>query len=454
MRRKRGYGKIILTLLVIAVLGAAYFISNSPAFEQNPPTAALGEQIFWNGKDDINLSMSDDSGIKQYTIKGLDGKGKELFSDTIEAKNAKDVTANLDLKRWLRVAKEIVLELQITDTSKANFFSGNTATYKSTITIDRKRPTLAILSNSYSITKGGSALVVFSADDDNLKEVYIKSGDKKFIPQKFINDKNYISLVAWSVLEDNFSANIVAKDAAGNVAIQPIRYFLREKNYSTSKLTLKEDFLKGKITALIEEVGDAAPDSLVDRFFLVNRDYRNKNEALIEKITSQIDPNYVVAGFSLTPFYPLKNAAAVASFGSHRFFSYNGQNAGESYHLGLDLASVKQADIKTNNKSYVAFAGFNGIYGNMLALYHGLGLYSIYGHCTEIFAKKGSFVNADAVVALTGTTGLALGDHLHFGVLVQGIEVRPEEWMDQNWITKNITDIIKNAKTLVEKRGT
>ena len=42
-----------------------------------------------------------------------------------------------------------------------------------------------------------------------------------------------------------------------------------------------------------------------------------------------------------------------------------------------------------------------------------------------------------------------MGDHLHFGVLVQGVEVRPEEWMDKEWINLNITEVMKNAKKLI-----
>ncbi|XPV82155.1 MAG: hypothetical protein ACNI22_16655 [Halarcobacter sp.] len=41
----------------------------------------------------------------------------------------------------------------------------------------------------------------------------------------------------------------------------------------------------------------------------------------------------------------------------------------------------------------------------------------------------------------TGSTGAVFGDHLHFGVLVQGIEVNPLEWMDRNWIKTRITHI-------------
>jgi murein DD-endopeptidase MepM/ murein hydrolase activator NlpD len=49
-------------------------------------------------------------------------------------------------------------------------------------------------------------------------------------------------------------------------------------------------------------------------------------------------------------------------------------------------------------------------------------------------------------------SGYAMGDHLHFGILVQGIEVRPEEWMDRKWIADNITSVIDTAKMYIDQQ--
>jgi len=46
-------------------------------------------------------------------------------------------------------------------------------------------------------------------------------------------------------------------------------------------------------------------------------------------------------------------------------------------------------------------------------------------------------------------SGLALGDHLHFGILVQGIEVRPVEWFDAKWIKKFISNVFKEADKII-----
>jgi len=59
-------------------------------------------------------------------------------------------------------------------------------------------------------------------------------------------------------------------------------------------------------------------------------------------------------------------------------------------------------------------------------------------------------VHAGQMIARTGS--LALGDHLHFGILVQGIEVRPIEWFDQKWITTFIDNVFKEADAIIENR--
>ena len=159
----------------------------------------------------------------------------------------------------------------------------------------------------------------------------------------------------------------------------------------------------------------------------------------------------MISNCSIKPFHPLKNAAKVASFGDHRKYYYNNKKVSESYHLGLDLASVKMGEIKTQNHGMTVFAEENGIYGNLPILHHGMGLYTIYGHCSSLATAPGTAVKPDDKIANTGKSGYAMGDHLHFGVLVQGVEVRPEEWMDSDWIRLNITEVMKNAKKLIGK---
>jgi murein DD-endopeptidase MepM/ murein hydrolase activator NlpD len=76
-------------------------------------------------------------------------------------------------------------------------------------------------------------------------------------------------------------------------------------------------------------------------------------------------------------------------------------------------------------------------------------LYTLYGHCSTLKVKEGDEVQKGDVIAKTGSTGLAMGDHLHFGILVQGVEVRPVEWLDKKWIKDNIDKVFKDANKII-----
>ena len=60
-------------------------------------------------------------------------------------------------------------------------------------------------------------------------------------------------------------------------------------------------------------------------------------------------------------------------------------------------------------------------------------------HLSSYCVSAGQIVSAGELIGLTGATGITTGDHLHFGILVGGVEVTPLEWLDPKWIRDNIT---------------
>jgi len=93
----------------------------------------------------------------------------------------------------------------------------------------------------------------------------------------------------------------------------------------------------------------------------------------------------------------------------------------------------------------VAFAAPLTIYGNTVIVDHGLGLQTLYAHLSSIGVKVGDAVGKGQEVGRSGATGLAIGDHLHYEVLLHGFSVTPVEWWDAKWIRDRIAKPLRDA---------
>ena len=95
------------------------------------------------------------------------------------------------------------------------------------------------------------------------------------------------------------------------------------------------------------------------------------------------------------------------------------------------------------NGGKVVFTGFLGIYGETVIIDHGMGLQTLYSHLRQIDVKEGQSVKKGDILGKTGVTGLAVGDHLHFGMVLSGLEVIPIEWWDAKWLEDNVTQKLR-----------
>jgi murein DD-endopeptidase MepM/ murein hydrolase activator NlpD len=439
-------------IIFTGIIGGVIYLYNSKLFERDLPIVTMTSAQYWNLKEPIDVSIEDESGIKYYEVKMISADGEKVLSHEALLVPQKKLELKVEFPQMSQRIqdKEITIIVTAVDGSQWNFFSGNSAGIKKRFIIDKRKPLVTLVTNSYGIYKGGSALVLFKANDENLNELYVEvNKEKRFKVQPFYKEGYYAALVAWPVVQKNFDARVVAADKAGNKTQVHIPYYHKAKNYRVSKMKLSDRFLRGKIATLAAEYPETqGVDDPIEQFKIINEQVRANNEKTIHTVTSQVS-NEMISEFSLKPFYPLKNGQKVASFGDHRLYYYDNQKVSESYHLGLDLASVKMAEIKSQNHGVTVFAEENGIYGNLPIIHHGMGLYTIYGHCSSLKVAPGDVLKPNQQIANTGLSGYAMGDHLHFGILVQGVEVRPEEWMDEEWIRLNITDVMKNAKKLI-----
>ncbi len=458
MKKRRSSGKsgskIVSVLLLVGLLAGAGYVYTAPEFERVVPEIESQDSQFWNRKDPLKVTLKDNIGLKNFELILSDGEKSIIVGKSDFAENTKEqiLLVKYPKSKILNLkAKYLTLNVSVADSSMWNFLDGNRAEKTIKIHVDYKHPNVNILSNSRMINQGGSALVIFQAEDENLDKLYIEANGNRFKPQPYKKEGYYASLIAWSFTDDTFSAKIIATDMAQNKRMTEIPFYHKNPKYKRSQIKVSDKFIDGKITDLASSDPEYA--SIVDKFEKlksINETMRLKNEDLIHTLSKNIS-NEMLDSWKIKKFYPLKNGAKVASYGDHRFYYYKTKDnvVSESYHVGYDLASTKMANIKASNPGTVVFTDENGIYGNMPMIDHGLGLYSLYGHCSQVLVKVGDEVNAGDVIAKTGKTGLALGDHLHFGMVIQGIEVRPVEWFDGKWIKKFIDNVFKEADNII-----
>jgi murein DD-endopeptidase MepM/ murein hydrolase activator NlpD len=454
---RRGKGSGILGLILgAAVVGAIGFMSFSPLFEREDPKLTLSHDAYWNFSDPIKVDVDDTSGLKSFKATIVGPHDEWVVVD--EATPSKETKKSFQVLPPKGVrnaeAESVVLKIEATDNSLWGLFMGNTIKKEVTLVIDQRRPTLSMIANSYKIQRGGSAVVIFKAEDAQMDTLKIETNfGKTFIAQPFYKKGYYASLLAWPVQSESFSATVVARDKAGNETRGAVPLRLKDHVYKVSKIELKDAFLDGKIAELANVYQQTVGiNDRLEQFRIINEKVRADNEKIIHTITSKVS-NDLITDFKPIPFYPLVNGQKVADFGDHRIYSYKGQeNISQAYHMGLDLASVHNGAILSSNGGKVVFEAPNGIYGNLPIIDHGFGLYTLYGHCSEVHVHENDNVNSAQEIAKTGMSGYAMGDHLHFGVLVQGIEVRPEEWMDKKWIHDNITTVIDTAKMFIDQQ--
>lgn len=444
-------GNVVFIIFVLLFVCGWWFITTSPFFERIPPKIDLPNMSQWNLKWDIPIHIRDSSGIKGYKVAFItkDGEEKILVDKKLE-NTPSEVSFNLPLPKQNITHGDILsYKIEARDNSKNAFFLGNKSQKILNLTIDTQLPKVSIIQMSNIIIKGGAATVVFYAHDDAMSNISITNGFQSFLAFPFYKPNYYIAIIPWYIHNPTFKGAIIAQDKAGNTRRFNINFTRYNRNYRTSALALRQGFIDGKITEIIENENLRTIDSFeseIAKFRYVNENIRAKDSRQIaNKI---LNVNREVAGFEV--FKPTNNAKVVGLFGDYRKFSFNRADAGESYHLGIDLAGTKNMPVIASNDGIVTLNEELGIHGNTIIIEHGFGIASLYAHLGESLVKEGDLVKKGDIIAKTGASGLAFGDHLHFSVLVQGLSSISNEWMDSRWLKININDIINSAKGIID----
>lgn len=100
-------------------------------------------------------------------------------------------------------------------------------------------------------------------------------------------------------------------------------------------------------------------------------------------------------------------------------------NGASSNHKGLDIGAAYGADIVAADGGTVLVATYSSSGGNYVIIDHGGGLCTVYMHASSLTVSAGQTVSKGQVIAKVGSTGISTGNHLHFGVTLNGVYVSP-----------------------------
>jgi murein DD-endopeptidase MepM/ murein hydrolase activator NlpD len=314
------------------------------------------------------------------------------------------------------------------------------------VTLDLTPPSLEVLASTRYLAQGGGGLVVFRAR--GASRVGVNVGGL-FQPAYPVGTADGGVLAAMVALPWDFPTTtpiaVTAQDDAGNTATRAITAEIKPRRFPSDTIQLKEEFLARKLPELLPGRGDIPPDQLVPAFLIVNREQRRAGEQAKREQAARTQPRPLWEGAFVQP----RNTKVFSNFAETRAYRYAGRDVDTSVHLGYDLASVQHSVVPAANSGVVVFTGPMTIYGNTVVVDHGLGLQTLYAHLSAIEVKDGEAVKKGQSLGRTGSTGLAVGDHLHYEVLIHGIPVTPVEWWDAKWIRDHIGLPLKEANVPV-----
>lgn len=308
---------------------------------------------------------------------------------------------------------------------------GNSTQVQVPISIDTKAPRISVMTGLTYVRRGGTELVTYEVNEDAATHG-VMLGDR--LSPGFPHPTQTGQFLAFYPLPPDTAAAdmpvVVAEDKAGNRSRAPLSISIIERDFPKDRIRISDSFLARKIPEILG--GDS--DDLVAAYLKINRDMRAENATQIEKICAQSSEERLWRG----AFQQLPNSNVGARFAEHRTYEYDGKEIDQQTHMGYDLASTAHSPIPAANAGVVAYAAELGIYGQTVIVDHGLSLFSLYGHLSDIAVEKGQVVAQGETLGHTGTTGLAGGDHLHYAMMVAGVFVDPLEWFDARWINEHI----------------
>jgi murein DD-endopeptidase MepM/ murein hydrolase activator NlpD len=309
-----------------------------------------------------------------------------------------------------------------------------TGRYEHEVTVVTRPPTVSVDSDQHYLYLGMADLVTFNTSG-TWTAAGVRVGDQTFRAWPMPGGKpGYFSLFAfaWN-MPTSTVPNVFASTGAGNDVTSPINIQFPKKEqpvYTVHDLQISDHFIQ-KVDGELDPNGSGDP---LTRFVRINNEMRKANNKVLSDLRFKTADKFLWS----QPFARQAHSQAEATFADVRNYIYQGKKIDQQVHLGYDLAVTERIGVEASNDGRVVYAAPLGIYGNCIVVDHGYGLQTIYGHLSQINVHEGDMVKRGQAMGLSGQTGMAGGDHIHFAMQLDGVQIDPKEWWDRHWIKDHI----------------
>lgn len=256
------------------------------------------------------------------------------------------------------------------------------------------------------------------------------------------NDIDFIGLPLTQGKSAVLNVNTSSKDLTGRVGNLELQFFPHNSQQS-SIFGIHAMLPAGLYPFHLEFTNVLDQNVVIDQLILIQQGFYPQDPPL------QVDPStldesltkpedelifQVTSPFTTEKFwsgvfnYPVDEPVCIKSwFGNRR--SYNDQPYNR-FHTGVDFGVCANLNIYSPADGKVVFTDSLLTRGNATLIDHGLGVYSGFWHQETILVEEGQFVKAGELIGIIGNTGRSTGPHLHWELLVNGVQVDPLPWLE------------------------
>jgi len=421
--------KAIFFLLIVAVLLVVVVVARSktPVLDFPAPVPSLGQAT------PVKVHVRDPHGVRNL-VASVEQNGAryrvwELSQPSAAPDSVFTFAAGVKTTPQLKDGKAtLIVE------ATSNDLLHKSAQLAQALTVVTQPPSVSVDGEQHYLYLGMADLVTFNVSG-GWTEAGVHVGNQTYRAWPMPGGKpGLFSLFAfaWNMPADTapvvYANNGTGNDVTGSMVFQFPKK--EQPHYTTHDLQVSDAFLH-KVVNELDPNGSGDP---IARFVKINNEMRRANNLTLSQLRFKTADHFLWS----QAFARQSHAQNEATFADVRNYIYQGKKIDQQVHLGYDLAVTAHVGVEAANDGRIVYAAPLGIYGNCVVVDHGYGLQTIYGHMSQINVHEGDTVKRGQVMGLSGMTGMAGGDHIHFAMQLDGVQIDPKEWWDPHWIQDHI----------------